>query len=332
MTANKSKIKENNEFTFTVKYANKTNLKIRNTYIEFELPDGISAVDKGNGRQQGNIITWDLGNLDAKEKDQIKLKVKASSINKADIVKEFAATIFSEDSKLSNLYDDTSELGIMVYSNRFDNSHKRYIFGYPDGTFKGERNITRAETAVIFARILELQDLKVTNRSQFQDVKYNFWAADHIYASVQVGLFEGIGSAYFNPNEPITRAELATVIANYLKISKTGNQQPFELSFNDISYHWANGNIEEIVRYGIVEGYEDGSFKPEKQITRQEAVMMINRMLYRGPLNKSTNTFNDMKSDHWAFEGVEEAVSSHEFEINDYEKENMLKLLKDSIW
>jgi fibro-slime domain-containing protein len=332
LTANKQRIEENKEFTFTIKYANKNNIRIKNAYIEFELPDGISVVDKGDGKQKGNIISWDLGNLEANKKDQLKLKVKANSINKADIIKEFTATIFSEDTVLSNLHDDTSKLGIMVYSNRYDNSHKRYILGYPDGTFKGERNITRAETAVIFARILELENLKVTNKNQFHDVKNDFWAADHIYAAVQVGLFEGTDSTHFNPNVAITRAELATVIANYLKISKTDNQKPFELTFNDISYHWAKGNIEEIARYGITEGYEDGSFKPEKQITRQEAVTMINRMLYRGPLNKSTNTFPDMKSNHWAFEDVEEAVSSHEFEINNNDKENLIKLIKDSIW
>ena len=220
----------------------------------------------------------------------------------------------------------------MVYSNRYETEHIRYILGYPDKTFKGERNITRAETAVIFARILKLQDLSVKNTKQFVDVAKDFWAEEHIYAVVQMGLFKGVDSDHFNPNVPITRAEFATVIANYLEVDRTKEEVPLEYTFNDILNHWAQGNIEEIARYNIVKGYSDGSFMPQKQITRHEAVTMINRLLYRGPLTNVASSFPDMSSNHWAFGEVEEAVRSHEFTVNETGEEVMTKYIVDPIW
>ncbi|NLD49328.1 MAG: fibro-slime domain-containing protein [Clostridiaceae bacterium] len=332
LTANKSKVEEDKEITLTIKYVNKSNIEVEDAYIELKVPNGVQVVDKGNGKQSGNKITWEIGDLDGKEKGQIKFKVKSDNLDKADVIKEFVVTILSDDSDLANTYDDSSKLGIMFYSNRYDNEHVRYILGYPDNTFKGERNITRAETAVVFARIMELKDLKLTNNTQFVDVKSDFWGREHIYKTVQVGLFKGVDSTHFNPDVPITRAELATVIANYLKVSRSSKQKPYEATFNDTKNHWASGNIEEIVRYNIVNGYEDGTFRPDKQITRQEAVVMINRMLYRGPLTKVANSFPDIKSGHWAFGDVEEAVRSHEFEMNSNEMEEMIRNINDSIW
>ncbi|NLD48335.1 MAG: hypothetical protein GX660_14265, partial [Clostridiaceae bacterium] len=332
LTSDQMRVEENKEFVLSMKYINKTDSVVKNVYIEFDLPEDMQVIDLSEGKQSGNRIIWEIGDLDAKKTGQIDLKVKSNEIQQADIIKKFVSTIFSRDTELVNTYDDSSQLGIMIYSNRFNHVHKRYILGYPDKTFKGLRNITRAETAVIFARILDLKELTITNKNQFVDVKPGHWAEAHIYAVVQVELFKGVDSTHFDPDVPISRAELATVIANYLKISRTVDQKPFEVSFNDTKNHWAQGNIEEVVRHKIVNGYEDGSFKPEKKISRQEAVAMINRLLNRGPLTKVNNSFPDMTSEHWAFGDVEESVRTHEFIINDNGVEEMTKFIDESIW
>lgn len=332
LTSTQTKVEEGNQIIFTIKYLNKTNVKIPDVEVDFKLSDGIEVVETAKGKVSGKMITWDVGDLDAKEKGEIQFKVKSDVVQEAEVIKDFVASIGSNEVELANTYDDKSKLDVMVYSDRYLKTHTRYILGYPDNTFKGERNITRSETAVIFARILNLKDLKAKNTNQFVDVPKGFWAEEHIYAAVQRGLFKGVDSKHFNPDVPITRAEFVTVIANYLKIQRTSEEVPFTYTFNDIQNHWAQGNIEEIVRYDIVKGYSDGSFRPQKQILRQEAVTMINRLLYRGPLTEVTNSFPDITSDHWAFGEVEEAVRSHEFIINDKGEEVMTEFIDDPIW
>ncbi len=310
LISDEKKVAEGKDITLTIRYVNKTQLEAQEVYIEMELLD-VQVVNNAGGVRNGNKMLWEVGKLDAGEKGEITFTVKSNSIEKAEIIKEFVANIFSRRSRLSNTYDDSSKLGIMVYSNRFVHTHLRYISGYPDNTFKGERNITRAETAAIFAIILNLKDADITVAKQFMDVKEGFWAESYIYAVVQAGLFKGVDTTHFNPDTPIKRAELATVIANYLGISRTSEQKPFESSFNDVTNHWAHGNIEEVTRYKIAKGYDDGAFRPQKNIARQEAVVMINRLLFRGPLTNVSNSFPDMTSVHWAFGDIEEAVRTH---------------------
>ncbi len=331
LEADVTKVEEKDEITFTIKYANKTEYTIPDIEVDFKLADDMEVVDAANGKVLSSKIVWNIGDLAAKKSGQMKIKVQTSKINEAEVIKNVVASIGTSGVELSNTYDDESKLDVMVYSNRYTQRHTRYILGYPDNTFKGERNITRAETAVIFARIMDLKDLKINNTTKFVDVAKGFWAENHIYAAVQIGLFKGVDSTHFNPDVPITRAEFATVIANYLKISRTSEEVPLEYTFNDIENHWAQGNIEEIARYKIVTGYSDGSFKPQKKILRQEAVVMINHMLYRGPLTNVTSSFPDMPNGHWAFGDVEEAVRSHEFVINDGNEE-MTKFIDDPIW
>jgi len=332
LSAEQTKIAEGNKILFKIDYINKTDEKIPDVEVDFELNDDMEVVEADGGNVSSNSITWDVGDLEKNEKGQIEFVVETATIDKAEVVEDFTAKIDSDYVDLINTYDDTSKLGVMVYSNRYLHKHTRYILGYPDNTFKGERNITRAETAVIFARILELQDLSVRNKNQFIDIDDDFWAKDHIYAAVQQGLFKGVDNNHFNPNVPITRAEFATVIANYLEIEREMKEEPSEYTFNDIKNHWAQGNIEEIARYNIVTGYSDGSFRPEKRISRQEAVTMINRLLYRGPLKDVVNSFPDMKSGHWAFGEVEEAVRSHEYVIDENGEEVMTEIILDPIW
>jgi|GEM_PF-637892 len=331
LTSDVKKAAEGEDITFAIKYKNKVAVQVPDVCVEMELP-GVEVVEHAGGMLDGNKITWEVKDLEPHQFGEITFTVKSNSIEKGEVIKNFVSNIYSRRTELSNTYDDSSKFGVMIYSNRFLHKHLKYILGYPDNTFKGERSITRAETAVIFARILGLEDVDINIKKSFVDVKQGFWAEDHIYAVVQVGLFKGVDDSHFNPNTAIKRAELATVIANYLGISRTIEQKPFESSFNDITNHWAQGNIEEVARYRITSGYDDGAFRPQKNITRQETVAMINRMLFRGPLTNVDNSFPDMLKGHWAFGDIEEAVKSHEFIIDDNKKEVMTQVIDELVW
>ena len=92
---------------------------------------------------------------------------------------------------------------------------------------------------------------------------------------------------------------------------------PFEIHYSDIEGHWALNLIEEVNRYKIIAGYEDGTFRPDEKIKRSEAVTLINKMLYRGPLKVEKSSFVDVETDHWAFGHIEEASRDHILNLDD---------------
>ncbi|NLN49279.1 MAG: S-layer homology domain-containing protein, partial [Clostridiales bacterium] len=136
--------------------------------------------------------------------------------------------------------------------------HRRYIQGVPGGEFKPDNNITRAEIAVAFSRILKLEDL-VKGEVLYDDVDLGAWHARGVEAASKEGLFHGTGDGYFRPVQAITRGELATVIARFLKLP---DEKLIETKFKDTVNHWAFNYIAELYRNNIVTGYADGIFRP----------------------------------------------------------------------
>ncbi|WP_366292129.1 S-layer homology domain-containing protein [Paenibacillus sp. AN1007] len=103
-------------------------------------------------------------------------------------------------------------------------------------------------------------------------------------------------------------------------------------SFTDIGGSWAEQSIDETYRFGIAGGYKDGSFQPNSQITREEAVKMINGMLYRGPLTGVEASYPDNRSGRWSFGHVEEATRTHTYKINEDGSETMIKYIPEDLW
>ena len=193
--------------------------------------------------------------------------------------------------------------------------------------------MTRAEVAVIFARILKLKDQGyVKGNKVFSDVDVNFWAAEHIEATYAVGLFKGYEDGAFRPNQPITRAELAVVISKYLKITTYPEYSVLAKYFTDVSGHWAESVISEIYRYDIIKGYEDGTFRPDNTITREETITMINQMLHRGPLMGAEPSFPDNLKTNWSFGHVEEATNTHKSYYNEDGSETLEEIIPEGIW
>ncbi len=320
ISADKTLYMENEEITFTVKYRNVLETGTGALKITAEIPEGTTISDAGDGKVAGNTITWEIPGFLGKSLAQKVYKVKVGELGKSEKIIQNTARI-TGTSGLLNTEDDTSTIRVMARTAKLGNIiHKAYIKGYPGELFIAENDLTRAEAATIFAKIMDL-DSPAGGKNTYKDVGATHWARSYIEAATQAGIFEGYGDSTFRPEAKITRAEFATAIAQYLQL---GDVTPFEENYSDIKGHWAQNYIEEIMRYKLIEGYEDGSFRPQLQIKRSEAVTMVNKMLFRGPLKAEVSTFKDVKTSDWFFSQVEEAARDHEVTLDESNNEVMV--------
>ena len=191
--------------------------------------------------------------------------------------------------------------------------HFAYVIGYPDGKVHPEGNISRAETATIFFRLLksDIRDGNLTADNEFSDVSDGQWHNKAVSTMAKLGIVKGRRADRFDPDASITRAEFAAICARF-------NTKPVENSgsFSDISGHWAENEIERAAAFGWISGYPDGTFRPDARITRAEAMTMINRVLNRIPEENSDlpagmNTWPDCNPGDWFYLAVQEATNSH---------------------
>ena len=218
-----------------------------------------------------------------------------------------------EPSSDQTVYDDVPSL------NKED--HFAYISGYMDGTFKPNQYITRAEVAVMFSRLLD-EDFDSYDSSSFIDVNENEWYSDRIGYIESLGIINGYPDSTFRPNAPITRAEFATIAANFDNLKETG-----DVYFSDLpDSHWAKNFVEMAYNRGWISGYPDGTIKPDRYITRAEVVSVVNRMLERKAdtsyisFNKDDiKNFTDVDESNWAYYDIMEACNGHYYEMDDAE-------------
>ncbi len=190
--------------------------------------------------------------------------------------------------------------------------HKAYIFGYEDSTFRPEGNMTRAEAAAMLARLQGL-DLSNSARPNYIDVRSGWYNAV-INAVVNAGYMKGYPDGTFRPNDKITRAEFTQMIKAIDK-ANTG-MAPFA----DVKGHWAEAAINQAYANGRINGYPDGTFRPNNHITRAEAVTVFNKLYDRsvgltGLRDVLTGIvpFNDVNVSHWAYYDIIEASNTHTF-------------------
>ena len=212
--------------------------------------------------------------------------------------------------------------------------HYAYVIGYPDGNVHPQGNISRAETATIFFRLLkaDTRDGNLTAENVFADVANGKWFNKAVSTMAKLGIVKGRSAETFAPDAPITRAEFAAICARFnTKPTNTSN------SFSDISGHWAEAEIERAVAFGWIAGYPDGTFRPDTYITRAEAMTMINRVLCRMPqdekdLLRTMVVWPDNKPTDWHYLAVQEATNSHEFERKGAVNETWTKLTSAPDW
>ena len=191
--------------------------------------------------------------------------------------------------------------------------HIAYVGGYPDGTVRPEANITRAEVATIFYRLLtnDARALYESDTSTFTDVKNGAWYTTAIATLAKAGIINGYEDGTFRPDANISRAEFAAIAARF-----DHSNPSVSASFTDISGHWAKALIERASALGWVNGYKDGTFRPNVAITRAEAVTLINRVLDRDTLTSSSlldgmKTWPDNAQTAWYYLAVQEATNGH---------------------
>ena len=194
--------------------------------------------------------------------------------------------------------------------------HYAYIIGYGNNDVRPQNNITRAEVATIFFRLLtdETREANMTKSNGYNDVKDGDWFCCAVSTLSKMGIIKGYEDGSFKPNDPISRAEFAAIAARF---DPNGDKTP--ASFFDVTSHWAKDEISIAANHGWIKGYEDGSFKPDQKITRAETMTLVNRVLNRLPetkddLHKDMKTWVDnMDETAWYYLAVQEATNSHYF-------------------
>ena len=198
--------------------------------------------------------------------------------------------------------------------------HFNYIVGDADGKVHPERNITRAEVASIFFRLLkdDVRSENLTDQNTFADVSADDWYNVAVSTMSDMGIVFGRTDYQFDPDAYITRAEFAAIAARFDSESYSGDDL-----FTDIEGHWAENQINRAAEKGWITGYPDGTFDPNRYITRAEAVTMINRVLNRMPededaLHEDMKVFVDnADANAWYYLAIQEATNSHEYEKDD---------------
>ena len=207
--------------------------------------------------------------------------------------------------------------------------HKAYIFGYPNGTVRPNGSITRAEAAAMLARLLNIEAIGSAAKPQFTDTESS-WYNKAINAVVFRGIMKGYPDGRFRPNAPITRAEFTQMIS-------TIDNKPYGVApFADVPGHWAERAIGSEYQAKRITGYPDGLFRPDANITRAEAAVILNKIFERKYDNLSLlkcknpqmiKRFTDLDESFWGWNDMVEATNSHEY-VRRY-KEDVLKRLEE---
>ena len=207
---------------------------------------------------------------------------------------------------------DPDDSGVSDLLNTDD--HIQYLFGYPEGTFGPENNMTRAEVAQMFYNLLLDQDVTITKT--FDDVPAGAWYAKAVNTLASLGVVSGVGNGDFEPERSITRAEFTSIAMKFAE-GKTGGTN----IFSDVkSTDWFYRAVVNSTQYGWIHGYGDGTFRPNNPITRVEVTAIVNNMLGReADVDFVTehydelNHFSDLAVSHWGYYHIVEATNDHDY-------------------
>ncbi len=213
--------------------------------------------------------------------------------------------------------------------------HFAYIVGYGNGEVRPQNNITRAEVATIFFRLLtdDVRDENLTKTNRYSDVAATSWYNTAVSTLSSMGIITGYPDGTFRPNAAITRVEFAAIAARF---DNDGDKTAAK--FSDIATHWAKDEISIAYNNGWITGYPDGTFGPQRDITRAETMTLVNRVLNRQPeteddlLPNMTVWTDNANPKAWYYLAVQEATNSHYYEFktnSQYEKWTELRETRD---
>lgn len=227
-------------------------------------------------------------------------------------------TVLLKDRNKGEATGTTGKNGVVTLPGK---THTAYIFGYNDGTFRPDNNMSRAEAAAIFARLIsEQKGEKISGKSDFADVKSNEWYSKFIGYIEKSGIIKGYDNNTFKPDENISRAEFVAMTVRFDALFNDVKKGSYTVKYTDVANnYWAYSDIAYAKHAGWLNGYADGTFKGDNAITRAEVVTVVNKATGRtadeGYINKnlsSLNKFTDLKNNsHWAFYAIAESANTH---------------------
>ena len=304
---------------------------------------GGSSSGGGGGGRGGSYINSNITNITVTDKNGKNVSVSKSTDkdgkitltlpNGADLTGDNYYTIKATDSKGNEKADvsiilkdkknnsangTTDKNGMLILP---ASEHKAYIFGYNDGTFRPDNNMSRAEAAAIFARLIsEQKGEKISGKSNFNDVSKNEWYSDYIGYLSKYGIIKGYSNSTFRPDDNVSRAEFVAMTVRFNSLFNDVKKGSYTVKYTDVATnYWAYSDVAYAKHAGWLNGYADGTFKGDNAITRAEVVTVVNKATGRiadeGYINKnlsSLNKFTDLKNNlHWAFYAIEEASNTH---------------------
>lgn len=211
---------------------------------------------------------------------------------------------------------DPDDTGVSDWLNTKD--HLAYLAGYPGGTFGPDQNMTRAEAAQMFYNLLLEKDVEIT--VEFEDVPADAWYATPVNTLASLGILSGVGDGQFDPDRSITRAEFTVIAMKFANTSGGGVNIFSDVNEDD----WFYSAVVDSTQYGWINGYPDGTFRPEATISRAEVTVIVNHMLGRAAdrpyviaHEEELNTFGDVNRGHWGYFHIAEATNAHEYHTED---------------
>ena len=317
----------------------KTVNKLSGTLTITPAPLTITAGSSSQPYVDGVVMCNEYTNtplVDGDKIESVKITGQQDGPGKSDNVPSDAVIKNAADEDVTGDYDITYVNGVLEGVPKLEKDvHFNYIMGYKDKTIRPNNNITRAEVATIFFRLLtdESREYYWKESNDFKDIPDNYWACPAISTLTNAGILKGFEDGNFRPNEPVTRAQMATIIARFANLSEG------TVSFTDIEGHWAQRAIELAAGNGWINGYEDGTFRPNDKITRAATMAMINRVLDRHVENvedllPDMNVWSDnMDTSYTFYFDIQEATNFHECQrIDNSPNEKWTVKLEDIDW
>jgi len=271
-------------------------------------------VRAANAIHTNGVIRVALGTLQPGDVTTIAFRVVALQESAGEVVHNRAVLSHPDH---ENIYASV-EVSVRYVSQ--NPTHYAYLIGYPDGTIQPHSNISRAEVATIFFRLISDEyRIEIWEQANpFSDVALDRWYNNAVSTMANAGFLQGYPDGTFRPGRAITRAEFATIVSRFMDIEYTGVNR-----FSDISGHWAVDEINTIAYVGWVAGYSDGTFRPDNRITRAEVTAIVNRIFLRTPetpddLLPDMITWPDNANPgRWYFTYIQEATNSHRHEMKE---------------
>ena len=329
--------------TIKDKATEKTGTTDANGKVTLPVKSSGGSSSGGGGGRGGSYISSNITNITVTDKNGKNVSVSKSTDkdgkitltlpNVADLTNDNYYTIKTSDSK-GNAKADVS----IILKDKKNNSangttdkngmlilpaseHKAYIFGYNDGTFRPDNNMSRAEAAAIFARLIsEQKGEKISGKSNFNDVSKNEWYSDYIGYLSKYGIIKGYSNSTFRPDDNVSRAEFVAMTVRFNSLFNDVKKGSYTVKYTDVATnYWAYSDVAYAKHAGWLNGYADGTFKGDNAITRAEVVTVVNRATGRkadeGYITKNVsvlNKFTDIRNNSmWYYTDVMEAANTH---------------------